>query len=83
MQLSRLERAAIIADLKAIATRLAGAPAHTERLAKADLERHRTECPNAYRDANHYPHMTGGLQHICESTARDLEAIIRRLGGGS
>lgn len=76
MKISKAEQAALIEDLRVIATRLADAPAHTEELAKASLRQH----PCA---AGHYPHQTGGLQHICESTARDIEAVIRRLGGGS
>lgn len=83
IQLLRGEDLALVKDLRAIATRLAGAPAHTEGLAKADLDGRRALQPGAYRDANHYPHQVGGLEQTCRGTARDIEAIIRRLGVGS
>lgn len=83
MKLSNAERDMLVAELRRIALRLAGAPAHTQELAKADLRR-RQSGPISYdRDANHYPHQVGGLEQTCTSTARDIEAVIRRLGGGS
>lgn len=77
MKLTNAEQIALIEDLGRIATRLAGAEAHTEELAKRAIEGYRSTM------ASHYPHQVGGLSQICTSTARDIEAIIRRLRGGS
>lgn len=76
MKFSKAEQAALVDDLRAIAARLAGAPAHTEERAKANDKAHPAHC-------GHWPHQVGGLETICSSSARDIEAIIRRLGGGS
>lgn len=79
MKLTNAEQAALIEDLRRIATRLAGASAHTEELAKAAHQRDVERKPALYGDMNHYPHQVGGLESICTSSARDIEAIIRRL----
>lgn len=76
MKISKVEQAALIEDLRRIATRLAGGPAHTEELARANAAQY----PHA---SGHWPHQVGGLSQICTSSARDIEAIICRLGGGS
>lgn len=76
MRRSKAERAALIEDLRRIATRLAGAPAYTEANAKAAIERY----PGW---SGHWPHQVGGLEQVCTSSAADIEAVIRQLGGWS
>lgn len=85
MKISKAEQDALIEDLRRIATRLAGAPAYTEELAKASHAEavERNPQSEAIASIRHYPHQVGGLSQICTSSARDIEAIIRRLGGGS
>ncbi len=83
MKFTKAEQAAFVEDLRAIAKRLADAPAYTEELAKADLERRHAERPDVVRYANHYPHQVGGLEQICTSSAQDILAVIRRLGDAS
>ena len=85
MKISNAERALLVDELRRIATRLAGAPEHTEQLARSAMKAAEQRAPDVYRNSGltHYPYQVGGLEQICTGTARDLEAIIRRLGGGS
>lgn len=79
MKISKAEQAALIEDLRAIAIRLSVAPANTEEQARGYCARH----PSTDPYMTHHPYQAGALEQICTSSARDLEAIIRRLGGGS
>ena len=56
--------------LKKVAAELANAPANTAANAKAYAWR------SGHSESSEYAHQSGGLEHVCESSARAIQAVI-------